>query len=442
MPETVTPSQREHQRILASYGGAYHNPRLEALISQTVEKLASASEHPELRYRVTILNSPAVNAFALPSGQLYVTRGMLALASDTSELASVLAHEMAHVLARHAATREDKAKQAAIVSRVVSDVLNDPQMGALALAKSKLALATFSRGQELEADGIGVELASRAGFDPYGASRFLTAMGRNASLKPSNAAADPRLVDFLSSHPSTPERVKNAVARARQLSAPSGPARERGAYLAALSGVPYGEDPSDGMVRGRRFLHPRLGFSFVAPAGFSLDNTAQAVLGIKDDGEQALRMDVVRVPAEQTLTSYLTSGWIEGVDPASATDITVNGFAGATALAKGDQWSFRLYVVRFGAEVYRFVFATKNRTAAADRAFRASIDSFRRTSDTENANARPLRIQLATVKGGDTPETFAARMSTEQPLDRFLLLNGLQPGQTLTPGAEVKIVTE
>src|SRR5690606_5069961 len=133
--------------------------------------------------------------------------------------------------------------------------LNDPQMGALALAKSKIALASFSRAQELEADGIGVGLAARAGFDPYGATRFLTAMGRNAALKP-GGNVDPRLVDFLSSHPSTPERVKHALAKAREYGAPGGGARGRAAYLAALGGMPYGEDPSDGLVRGRKFLHP------------------------------------------------------------------------------------------------------------------------------------------------------------------------------------------
>ena len=102
---------------------------------------------------VTILNSPAVNAFALPSGQLYVTRGLIALANDTSELASVLSHEMSHVIARHADIREDQARQVALVSRVVQDVLSDPETGALALAKSKIALASFSRAQEFEADG-------------------------------------------------------------------------------------------------------------------------------------------------------------------------------------------------------------------------------------------------------------------------------------------------
>src|ERR1700757_2279669 len=156
------PVTRGHKRILAANGGAYDNPRLQALLDKTVERLVAASERPDLKYKVTILNSPAINAFALPTGQLYVTRGVITLASDTSELASVMAHEMAHVIADHASMRADQARQAEIASRVVSDVLSDPSVGALALAKSKIALASFSRGQELEADGIGIGIATRA----------------------------------------------------------------------------------------------------------------------------------------------------------------------------------------------------------------------------------------------------------------------------------------
>ena len=181
--ELQTPAQREHLRILASYGGVYENPVLHKMVSQTVERLVAASERPDLKYQVTILNSPAINAFALPNGHLYVTRGLIALANDEAELSSVLAHEMGHVIAHHAAIREEQAKQAAIISHVVNDVLSDPQAGALALAKSKLALASFSRAQEFEADGIGVGISARAGFDPFGASRFLTDMERNAELK-------------------------------------------------------------------------------------------------------------------------------------------------------------------------------------------------------------------------------------------------------------------
>ncbi len=436
-------AQREHQRILAAYGGVYSNPRLETLIEQTVERLVAASERPEMRYRVTILNAPAVNAFALPNGNLYVTRGLLALANDTSELASVLSHEMAHVTARHAASREDQARQAALVSRVVSDVVTDPQTGALALAKSKIALASFSRSQELEADAIGVEIAARAGFDPFGAQRFLTAMGRNAELKPSAMAGMPAGGgDFLSSHPSTPERIRSAMASARENRPGGAPERDRATYLAALDGTSFGEDPSEGFVRGRRFLHPRLGFTFLAPEGFMLENTAQAVLGLKEGGSQAFRVDVVRVPSEQSLESYLTSGWIDRVDPRTVESLTINGFKAASAIALGDQWSFRLYTIRFGSDVYRFVYASKQKLSESDGSFRESVSSFRRMSLSEIEQARPLRIKTVAVRPGESVERLAATMATDKPVERFMILNGLNPGQTLRPGEHIKLVIE
>jgi predicted Zn-dependent protease len=196
-------------------------------------------------------------------------------------------------------------------------------------------------------------------------------------------------------------------------------------------------------VRGRRFLHPKLGFTFTAPEGFALDNTAQAVLGIKRGGSEALRLDVVRVPAEQTLPAYLISGWIENIDPASVEETTINGFTAATAAAKGDQWDFRLYAIRFGSDVYRFIFAAKHHTGDTDRAFRESIGSFRRMSIAETEQAKPLRLRIVTVAPGDTVEKLAGRMAlADRALDRFRALNGLESGDRLKPGSEVKIVVE
>ncbi len=440
-PEPLTPAQREHRRILAVYGGAYSNPKLEERLNATVEKLVAASERPDLSYKVTILNSPAVNAFALPTGQLYVTRGLLALANDTSEVASVLSHEMAHVIARHAAIREDQIRQAALVNRVASDVLGDPQSGALALAKSKIALATFSRGQEFEADGIGVGISSRAGFDPYGATRFLTSMGRNAELR-ADVKADPRSQEFLSSHPATPERIANATLNAQQYASGSSD-RERAEYLRHLDGITYGEDPSEGFVRGRRFLHPKLAFTFTAPEGFVLENTPQAVFGVKDGGELALRLDVVRIPADQKLTEYLAAGWIENIDHASIEEVTINGFRGATASARGEPWGFRLYAIRFGSEVYRFIFAAKNKTPELDRQFREAVGSFRRMSTAETRSARPLRLKVVTVTARDTIDRLASRMAVaDKPVERFRVLNGLGPNDSLKPGDMVKLIVE
>src|SRR5918994_7698344 len=148
------------------------------LLGDITGKLVAATDRPDESYRVTILNSPVVNAFALPSGRLYVTRGLLALANDSAEAAAVLAHEIAHVTVRHASARSELEARSALVSRVVADVLDDPVAGAMVKDQSRFTMASFSRGQELEADQIGVRSLAKAGYDPYGASRFLAALGR------------------------------------------------------------------------------------------------------------------------------------------------------------------------------------------------------------------------------------------------------------------------
>ncbi len=440
-PETSA-TDREHQRILASYGGAYNDPKLQALITKAVDRLVAASDRPDFSYRVTILNSGAVNAFALPTGQLYVTRGLLALASDTSELSSVLSHEMAHVLAKHASIREEQAKRAALVNNVVGQMDGDANMQALALAKTKLTMANFSRAQEFEADAIGVALAAKANFDPYGAARFLSAMERNAALKTSHTA-DPRSQDFLSSHPATPERVESAENNAKQYAASGSHERDRDAYLSAINNLVYGEDPSEGFVRGRRFLHPKLGFTFLAPEAYTLDNTAQAVVGVREGGAQALRFDVVRVPQDLSLAAYLKSGWMENVDTTSVEESIIGGYPAATATASSDQWQFRIYALRVGSDVYRFIFAAKDKTADAEKSFRETVNSFRRLTLNEIQAARPLRVKVVSVKPGDTVESMARRMQgVDRPLERFRIINGLDQRASLRPNDRVKIVVD
>jgi predicted Zn-dependent protease len=315
----------------------------------------------------------------------------------------------------------------------------------MALARSKIALASFSRSQEFEADGIGVGIAARAGFDPFGASRLLNSMGRNAELYTASRGGDARSLDFLSSHPATPERVKNAADSARQFPAASRAHRDndKAAYLASIDGMTYGEDPADGFVRGRHFLHPKLGFSFMAPDGFVLDNTTQAVLGTKEGAGQALRLDVVKVSPDQSLIEYLNSGWIENIENGSVEELSVNGIPAATATAIGNQWAFRLYVVRLGGEVYRFIFAAKNRTVEADRAFRESIQTFRRLTAQETRSIKPLHLKIVKVQPGDTVESLSTRMApVDHQVERLQVLNGLDPDEPLKAGDRVKIIVE
>ncbi|WP_425532121.1 M48 family metalloprotease [Ancylobacter crimeensis] len=445
--DSLTPAQRkEHERLVQSYGGAYNDPKLQALIQDTISRLVAASERPELNYRVTVLNSPAVNAFALPNGSLYVTRGLVALADDRAELASVLAHEMGHVIANHAAIREDQMKQAILVSRVISNVVNDADLGALALEKSRQSLASFSRAQELEADAIGVGISARAGFDPYGASRFLTAMGRQAALRSGDAtksAANDPTADFLASHPATPERISIAIANAREYAAPDKEGeRDRDEYLSAINGMVYGDDPKEGFIRGRRFFHPKLGFTFTAPENFTLENTPQAVLGATSDGREALRLDAVRVTGDQSLAQYLSSGWIDGVEINSVESLVLNGFPAATAVARGDQWSFRMFAIRFGSDVYRMIFAARELTPDIDASFRAAASTFRRVSIDEADKVQPQRVRVVSVGLTDTIDKLAARMDVpDKPVERFLVLNGMDRADKLSYGDKVKIIS-
>jgi predicted Zn-dependent protease len=254
---------------------------------------------------------------------------------------------------------------------------------------------------------------------------------------------DPRVQDFLSSHPATPERVRNAQNIARQYSSPEGGDRDREDYLATIDNIVYGEDPSEGFVRGRRFLHPKLGFTFMAPENFTLDNTAQAVIGVREGGSQAMRFDVVRVPTEQSLGEYLNSGWMESVDKGSIEDIVVNGFPAATASAHGDQWEFRVYALRFGADVYRFIFASRQRSTESERNARETVNSFRRLALEEIQTARPLRIKVITVQPGDTVESLAHRMAgVDHPMERFRLLNGLSGAAQVKVRDRVKVVVD
>jgi len=316
----------QHARIVAAYGGIYHDADLEKAVARVVGRLVAASDDPSRSYRITILNAAAINAFALPDGYLYVTRGLLALANDSSEVAAVLAHEMAHVTADHAAQRQDRARTAAIVGRVVTDVLEDADAGRLALASSQRSLASFSRQQELEADAIGIRTIGKAGFDPFAASRFLTSMSRFAGYRAGLGIGEDRRPEFLATHPTNPERIDFATKAARQFGAPGVGEVDRDRYLAGLDGTVFGDDTDQGYVRGRRFLHAGLAVGFEVPEGFVIDNTQEAVLATGIDGT-ALRFDAVNLNATTPLADYLASGWVNGLDSGSIRSGEINGLA-------------------------------------------------------------------------------------------------------------------
>ncbi|MGE0283648.1 MAG: M48 family metalloprotease, partial [Rhizobiaceae bacterium] len=251
-------ARQQHPKILATYGGEYADPKLERMVAKVVGNLTTVAGNPSQLYRITILNSPNVNAFALPGGYLYVTRGLLALANDSAELAAVLAHEMGHVTSNHGIQRQQAEEADDVAVRVVNDVLGDPKLQKTVEIRNKLSLAQFSRNQELEADVIGIRSSGQAGFDPYAAARFLQSMAAFSSFRSVSGANDASL-DFLASHPNTPQRIELALRHARAFGQPGVGTRDRDSYLAGIDGLLFGDTPEEGFVRGQTFLHPGLG---------------------------------------------------------------------------------------------------------------------------------------------------------------------------------------
>ena len=366
------------------------------MLEKTVDKLVAASERPELKYEVTILNSPAVNAFALPNGQLYVTRGLIALANDNSELASVMAHEMAHVIARHAEIREDQARQAALVNRVATDVLSDPQLGALALAKIARSRSRTSRAPRSSRPTASASASPRApasiptapsaSSPRWGRTRIC---GRSAPASTRARRTSCRRIRRRRSASTT------RIANARQF---TGPGRRRArpgrAISSLLDGLVYGEDPSEGFVRGRQLPASQARLHLHRAGRLHRSTTPRRRCSAsRTTAPRRCASTSCGCRREQTLPEYLNSGWIENIDLKSIEEMTVGGFPAATATASGDQWTFRLYVVRFGSEVYRVIYAAKNRTEAVDKSFRESLSTFRRMSTAEIAVGAAAQAQ-------------------------------------------------
>ncbi len=438
--------RQHHGEILEAFGGAYEDPELARYVASVGQLLASTSERASLAFTFTVLDTPIVNALALPGGYVYVTRGLLALADNEAELASVLAHEIGHVAARHTAERYSQAVLANIGLIGVGIATGGAFADALGTGAAAY-LQGYSRDQEYEADILGVRYLARAGYQPAAMSSFLAALAAADRLdaelagRPEAAAA----FDIMSSHPRTADRVGRAVAAAG-VAAVANPMLERDAYLAQIDGLLYGDAPEQGYVRGRRFLHPAQGFAFEVPPGFHMMNGPGRVIA-HGPQDSAIAFDSAP-PTDRDMASYLTEDWGRNIALDGVETLEVNGYEAATGIVTvrggGGETDVRLVAIRFeDGNVYRFVFVTPPAvTQQLALELRRTTYSFRRLDPGEAAALRPQRIAVMTAGPGDTVERLARRMPFEDRREeRFRVLNGLVAGERLGPGP-VKLIVE
>ncbi|HXV23646.1 MAG TPA: M48 family metalloprotease [Alphaproteobacteria bacterium] len=443
--QEIKVSQQEHPKILAEFGGEYKDPELQKYVSSLGMLLAKTSERPDLPWRFTILDTPQVNAFALPGGYIYITRGLLALASNEAEVVSVLAHEIGHVTARHSAQRQGQATIAGLGAALAGILTGSSAVAQLGQAAATGYIQSYSRDQELQADTLGVRYMTRANYDPQAAVSFLKKLQADTRMRAKAAGRDPdeaEQISWTSSHPRTADRVEQAIENAG-VTQVSNPIVAEDIYLSKIDGIIYGEDPAGGVVRGRSFIHPGLRFAFEVPEGFQVVNQPSQVLAQAREGDGF----IVFTGAKPTGS---LQDWFYDHPKASFEDveqINVNGMEGATGLTQGSvngrKADLRVVLIRYDAStVYQFLFATPpDRADRYNQAFRETTYSFRKLSQAEASGLKPQRVQVVTVGSGDTVASLAGRMAVDDLAEeRFRLLNGLEGDERLERGQKVKII--
>lgn len=433
-----------YKEIVQQFGGPVDGP-LAAYVRQVGVKVAMASVPGSTAddWRVTVLNSPVPNAMATPGGYLYITRGLLSMINSEAELASVLGHEAGHVAARHSDKRNSRATIGALGS-IAAAVLLGGEAANLVNTGAGAWVAGFSRSQENEADTLGMRYAINAGYDPRAAASMLEALDRVGTVEGRESFQRQGVNSIFATHPVTADRVQRVAKQAAQTGR-SG-ATNRDAYLSAINGMTFGDAPEQGVISGPSFRHASLKLAFDAPPGFQLQNSPQAVAGQGRDGSQFMFSGVQAGP-NTSLQQVIQQAWQQTagrVPQASFSEQRVNSFDAGLSKAqltnqRGQPLDVSINAFRAGPDqIYLLrTIAPAGRGAQFD----GMVASFRRLSAAEaEAAGRGRRIQMVTVRAGDTPDTLAARMSA--PYNRvqsFLALNGLS-NRPLQPGERLKII--
>lgn len=446
----------EHPKILKEFGGVYEDPEIGAYVAGIAGRIAGQSGQPASSFTFTVLNSPVVNAFALPGGYVYITRGTLALANNEAEAAGVLGHEIGHVIAQHSEKRYDKSvftnlgvAGASILGSIFLGSGAGDLIGQAGQVGGGAYLASFSRENELEADTIGVKLLARVGYAPDAQAAFLQSLSDYGDLesKKAGAAGKDRVNDLFATHPGGPQRVKEAMAVAKEY--PTAPVYRRDEYLDRINGMIYGDDPKEGVVRGTTFTHPDLRLSFTVPDGWRISNTANAVLASGPGGKLQFDIegDKKKLQASRSALDYLTRIWVPNLRLTNAEQIKVNGMPAATGSArintKSGSADVRFIAVGFPTDaILRFaILAPAGGLGKIEQNMIRSVNTLKYLSDAEVKAVKPVRLKVVKVGSGDTVESYAKTAPLgSYAAEQLRVLNALRPGEQPKPGERFKTV--
>ncbi len=429
------------QQVAGQMGG-YTDTAWQGYVSRLGLELAAKSERPQLPWHFTVVDDPQVNAFALPGGQIYITRGILANMNSEAELAGVLGHEIGHVTARHSATQMSRAQLAQLGLGLGAVLRPDlAQYAGVVSQGLQLLFLKYTRDDETQADMLGFRYSLRSGYDPH-AMLDLFSMLQGVE----SASGQERLPAWAVTHPFPENRLAHTQQMLDSAKADYGSLTwDREPYLRQLNGMVYGDDPRKGYFDGQTFYHPELKFQVVFPAGWRTNNGFSAVTGLAEKQDGLLQLELAGTePIATQLQTFLAQ---QGVTAGATSKAAVNGIPAVSApfgaqLEQGPVKGYITYIT-YGGRNYRLMtLAADAQFAAYDAPMRSWTSSFRPLTDAARLNVKPARIKIVTLSGPMSVAAFHAKYPSVIPVDRVAMLNGVAADATFPARSLVKQVVK
>jgi predicted Zn-dependent protease len=426
------------EQVKAAYG-VYDNAGVQAYVSRLGMQLASKSERPQLPWQFNVIDDAAVNAFALPGGPVFITRGILTHMNSEAELVSVLGHEIGHITAKHSVSQMSQAQLAnlglGIGSIFSSTVAN---VSGIASAGLSVLFLKYGRDAERQADELGFKYMVRENYDP----REMASMFR--TLQRTGGSGEGRLPEWLSTHPNPENREQAVAQRVDSLGrSTTGMTVDRDEFMRYLSGMNYGLNPREGFFRNNLFLHPDLRFQLQFPQGWQTQNTKQAVAAMSPNQDAILQMTLGQGTPDQAAQRFFGQ---QGIQSSNVSRNSVNGMPAVSGYFQAqtqDGATIRGIGVwlQYGNATYQLLGYTPGQAFAQyDQVFRQSIASFRELTDQAALNVQPAKVELVRVPRTMTVAEFNRQFPSSVPVEEIAIINGVDAGGSLQAGTMAKRV--
>lgn len=437
--------RRYNQEILKQ-NPRYADEKLQAYVQRVGERVAKSSHRNQLKYQFTVVDSPEINAFALPGGYIYIHRGLLAYLNSEAELAAVLGHEIGHVTARHSVQQQSQSSAWNILGQALAIGTGVGAAGDLTNALGSAFVRGYGRDMELEADGLGAQYLARSGYDPQAMIEVVKVLknqevfARDQATKRGEAQPAGGYHGLFDTHPDNDRRLQQVLGPARALASGQQEVK-REAFLEHLEGLPFGDSAEAGVRRGQRFYHGALDFTLAFPQGWTVVNRPEALIGHSADQQALLAMSLEANPQRLEPAEWLRRR-VAGQRLLAGSELQQSGLRGYSAIIPGPS-AKRVAVIQQAERAYLFIAAVRGGAALeyTDEEFLQVIRSFRPLTVAERKLAEPQRIHLLQVKKGQNMAELAGQSKPPgAALDTLRLLNNFYPAGEPSPGSWLKVV--